>query len=74
MTRYDLDYARLAEDMGAKGFRVEDYRDVPEVVREAVHSVWPCVINAVIEGGEKAPGGTFSRVWLKKPVRYLPEI
>ena len=67
------DYARLAEDMGAKGFRVEDYRDVPEVVREAVHSGRPCVINAVIEGGEKVLAEPFRRDALKKPVRYLPK-
>ena len=67
------DYARLAEDMGAKGFRVEDYRDVAEVVREAVKSNRPCVINAVIEGGEKVLAEPFRRDALKKPVRYLPK-
>ena len=50
------DYARLAEDMGAKGFRVEDYRDVPEVVREAVKSNRPCVINARDRRRRKGPG------------------
>jgi sulfoacetaldehyde acetyltransferase len=60
------DYARLAEDMGAKGFRVEDYRDGPEVVREAVKSSRPCVINALIEGGEKVLAEPFRRDALKK--------
>jgi sulfoacetaldehyde acetyltransferase len=67
------DYARLAEDMGAKGYRVEDYRDVPEVVRQAVKSNRPCVINAVIEGGEKVLAEPFRRDALKKPVRLLPK-
>ena len=67
------DYARLAEDMGAKGFRLEDYRDVAEVVREAVNSGRPCVINAVIEGGEKVLAEPFRRDALKKPTRLLPK-
>jgi sulfoacetaldehyde acetyltransferase len=59
--------------MGAKGFRVEDYRDVPEVEREAVTSKRPGVINAVIEGGEKVLAEPFRRDALKQPVRYLPK-
>ena len=68
------DYARLAEDMGAKGFRVEDYRDVAEVVREAVHSGRPCVINAVIEGGEKVLAEPFRRDALEKTGALSPEV
>ena len=65
------DYAQLAEDMGAKGFRVEDYRDVKDVVREAVTSNRPCVINAMIQGGEEVLAEPFRRDALKMPVRYL---
>jgi len=65
------DYAQLAEDMGAKGFRVEDYRDVKDVVREAVASNRPCVINAMIQGGEEVLAEPFRRDALQMPVRYL---
>ena len=69
--RENPDYARLAEDMGAKGFRVEDYRDVKDVVREAVASNRPCVINAMIQGGEEVLAEPFRRDALQMPVRYL---
>ena len=65
------DYAKLAEDMGAKGYRVEDYREVGDVVRDAVASGRPCVINAVIQGGEEVLAEPFRRDALKMPVRYL---
>jgi len=69
--RENPDYAQLAEDMGAKGFRVEDYRDVKDVVREAVGSNRPCVINAMIQGGEEVLAEPFRRDALQMPVRYL---
>ncbi|OGR12729.1 MAG: sulfoacetaldehyde acetyltransferase [Desulfobacterales bacterium RIFOXYA12_FULL_46_15] len=65
------DYAKLAEDMGAKGYRVEDYREVGDVVRDAVASNRPCVINAIIQGGEEVLAEPFRRDALKMPVRYL---
>jgi len=65
------DYAKLAEDMGAKGYRVEDYREVGDVVRDAVASGRPCVINAIIQGGEEVLADPFRRDALKLPVRYL---
>ncbi len=65
------DYAKLAEDMGARGYRVEDYREVQDVVKDAVASDRPCVINAVIEGGENVLAEPFRRDALKPPVRYL---
>jgi sulfoacetaldehyde acetyltransferase len=67
------DYAQLAEDMGAKGYLVDDYRQIKEAVRDAVKSGRPCVINAVIEGGEKVLAEPFRRDALKKPVRLLPK-
>lgn len=69
--RENPDYAQLAEDMGAKGFRVEDYREVKDVVREAVASNRPCVINAMIQGGEEVLAEPFRRDALQMPVRYL---
>jgi sulfoacetaldehyde acetyltransferase len=67
------DYARLAEDMGAIGYVVDDYRQVKEAVRDAVKSGRPCVIHAVIEGGEGVLAEPFRRDALQKPVRYLPK-
>ena len=65
------DYAKLAEDMGAKGYKVEDYREVQDVVKDAVASGKPCVINAMIEGGENVLAEPFRRDALNMPVRYL---
>ncbi len=65
------DYAQIARDMGALGFRVEDYRDVQDVVNEAIASGKPCVIEGVIEGGEKVLAEPFRRDALKIPVRTL---
>ena len=57
--------------MGAKGFTVEDYQDVQDVVREAIASGKPCVINAVVEGGEKVLAEPFRRDALEMPTRHL---
>lgn len=64
-------FAKLAEDMGAKGYRIENYEDVQEAIVDAVESLKPCVIEAVIEGGEKVLAEPFRRDALKKPVRLL---
>lgn len=64
-------YADLAKVMGAVGYTVEDYRDVRGVVREAIASGRPCVINAVIEGGEKVLAEPFRRDAMLPPTRYL---
>jgi len=67
------DYAALAEAMGAKGYRVEDYREVQAVVKDAIASNRPCVINAIIQGGAKVLAEPFRRDALKKPLRLLPK-
>ncbi len=66
------DFAQLARDMGALGFRVERPQDVAEVVREAVASRRPCVIDGVIQGGEEVLAEPFRRDALKKAFRRLP--
>jgi sulfoacetaldehyde acetyltransferase len=66
-------YAKLAEDMGAIGYRVERYQDVQEVVRAAVASGKPCVIDAVIQGGEEVLAEPFRRDALNMPERHLPK-
>ncbi len=65
------DYARLAVDMGAKGYRVTDPTEVGDAVRDAVASGQPCVINAMIQGGAEVLAEPFRRDALKMPVRYL---
>ncbi|MBW1847468.1 MAG: sulfoacetaldehyde acetyltransferase [Deltaproteobacteria bacterium] len=69
--RENPDYAKLAEVMGAKGYLVDDYNDVQDVVKDAVSSGKPCVINAMIEGGENVLAEPFRRDALNLPVRYL---
>ncbi|MCD4677075.1 MAG: sulfoacetaldehyde acetyltransferase [Desulfobacula sp.] len=69
--RENPDYARLAIDMGAKGYTVEDYNEVGDVVRDALESGRPCVINAIIQGGEEVLAEPFRRDALNMPVRYL---
>jgi sulfoacetaldehyde acetyltransferase len=69
--RENPDFAQVAEAMGAKGYKVEDWRHLGDAVRDAVASNQPCVINAVIEGGEKVLAEPFRRDALKMPTRYL---
>ena len=65
------DYAQIARDMGAIGYKVENYADVKDVVHEAVKCGKPVVINAVIEGGEKVLAEPFRRDAFRPAVRYL---
>jgi sulfoacetaldehyde acetyltransferase len=67
------DYAQLARDMGALGFTVDHPDQVGDVMREAIASGRPCVINAILEGGERVLAEPFRRDALKMPVRYLPK-
>lgn len=69
--RENPSFAKVAEAMGAKGYRIENYEDVQGAVRDAVSLEKPCVIEAVIEGGENVLAEPFRRDALNKPVRYL---
>jgi sulfoacetaldehyde acetyltransferase len=69
--RENPDYAELARVMGARGYRVTDADQVGDVVRDAVSSGQPCVINAMIQGGAEVLAEPFRRDALKMPVRYL---
>ncbi|MEM7111464.1 MAG: sulfoacetaldehyde acetyltransferase [Chloroflexota bacterium] len=71
--RENPDFAQIARDMGAIGFRVEDYGDVRDVIEEAMASGKPCVIDGVIEGGEDVLAEPFRRDALKLPERMLPK-
>jgi len=66
-------YATLAKDMGARGYTVENYDEVGDVIRECVESNEPCVINAIIQGGEEVLAEPFRRDALEMPTRYLPK-
>jgi len=67
------DFARLARDMGAEGYRVEDPKDVEEVVHAAVASGRPVVIDAIIDGAAEVLAEPFRRDALRPPVRHLPK-
>ncbi len=67
------DFAQIARDMGAEGYRVEDYKDVREVVETALASNKPTVIDAVIDGAAEVLAEPFRRDALKMPVRHLPK-
>jgi len=69
--RENPSYAQLAKDMGAEGYRVEDYKTVKDVVRAAIASGRPAVIEAVIEGGKNVLAEPFRRDALAMPTRYL---
>jgi sulfoacetaldehyde acetyltransferase len=69
--RENPSYAQLAKDMGADGYRIEDYKTVKDVVRAAVASGRPTVIEAVVEGGKKVLAEPFRRDALAMPTRYL---
>jgi sulfoacetaldehyde acetyltransferase len=65
------DYAKLAEDMGAKGYRVTKGSEVGDVVKDAIASGRPAVIDAVIQGGEEVLAEPFRRDALKPAFRHL---
>ncbi|MCP4575762.1 MAG: sulfoacetaldehyde acetyltransferase, partial [Deltaproteobacteria bacterium] len=64
-------YAKVAEDMGALGFKVDHPDQVGDVMKEAIASGRPCVINAILQGGEEVLAEPFRRDALQMPVRYL---
>jgi len=65
------DFAQIARDMGAEGFRVELAGDVKEVVDTAVNCGKPVVIDAIIDGSPEVLAEPFRRDALKMPVRHL---
>jgi len=65
------DFAQIGRDMGAEGYRVENPREVRDVVQTAIKSGKPVVIDAVIDGSAEVLAEPFRRDALKKPIRFL---
>lgn len=65
------DFAQIARDMGAEGYRVERASEVAEVVAEALKSEKPVVIDALIDGAAEVLAEPFRRDALNMPVRHL---
>jgi sulfoacetaldehyde acetyltransferase len=65
------DFAQIARDMGAEGFRVEDPKEVKQAVEAAVACGKPVVIDAIIDGSAEVLAEPFRRDALKMPVRHL---
>ena len=65
------DFAQLARDMGAEGYRVDAPDQVGDAVQAALRSGKPAVIDAVIDGAAEVLAEPFRRDALKMPVRFL---
>jgi len=65
------DFAQIARDMGAEGFRVTEADQVGDVVNAALKCGKPVVIDAVIEGAAEVLAEPFRRDALTMPVRFL---
>ena len=65
------DYAKLAENMGALGFRIDHPDQVGDALTEAIKSGRPCVINAIVQGGKEVLADPFRKDALELPTRYL---
>jgi sulfoacetaldehyde acetyltransferase len=65
------DYAKLAADMGALGFRIDHPDQVGDVMKEAIASGKPCVINALVQGGKEVLADPFRKDALEMPSRHL---
>ncbi|MDE2572310.1 MAG: sulfoacetaldehyde acetyltransferase [bacterium] len=62
-------FAAVARDMGAEGYRVEKVSELQETVRTALATGRPAVIDLVVDSKEL--GDPFRRDALKKPLRML---
>ena len=67
----NVDYVKLAEAMGAKGYRVTKQDEVETVLKEAIASGKPAVIECIIQSDDKvfpmvAPGKGLDEVFDEK--------
>jgi acetolactate synthase-1/2/3 large subunit len=58
----DVDYAKVADGMGAYGARVTDSSDLLPAIRSALASGRPAVLDIIIDKEEAAPVTNFERV------------
>ncbi|MFQ5484567.1 MAG: thiamine pyrophosphate-dependent enzyme, partial [Desulfobacterales bacterium] len=65
------DYAKLAVDMGALGFRIDHPDQVGDAVIAAIDSGKPCVVNAIVQGGKEVLAEPFRRDALEMPRRHM---
>jgi len=69
-----LDYVKLAEAMGAKAYRVETKEEVLPVLKEALASDVPVVIECIIQSDDKvfpmvAPGKNIDEAFDENDLR-----
>ena len=57
----NTNFARVAEDLGAKGMRVERPGDLRPALETALGENQPCLIDVVVDQAEKTGYGVFSR-------------
>ena len=67
----NVDYVKLAEAMGAKGYRITKQEEVEPVLKEAIASEKPVVIECIIQSDDKvfpmvAPGKGLDEVFDEK--------
>lgn len=63
------DFAGIAREMGANGYKVDRLSDIAGTLREAIASKRPSVINLMVDSEEL--GEPFRRDALQKPQRFL---
>jgi sulfoacetaldehyde acetyltransferase len=66
-------FAQLAKDMGAEGYVVEDPAAVKDVIKTAIESGKPGVIEVIQQGGKTVLAEPFRRDALQPAVRYHPK-
>ena len=69
-----MDYVKLSEAMGAKAYRIEKKEDVEPVLKEALESDVPVVIDCIIQSDDKvfpmvAPGKNLDDVFDEKDLK-----
>lgn len=67
------DFARIARDMGAEGYRIDRPEDIREIVETAVKVQKPVVIDAIVDGTAEVLAEPFRRDALRMPIRHLPK-
>jgi pyruvate dehydrogenase (quinone) len=66
-----IDFARAAEAMGGKGFRVEDAAHLPAVMDAALATPGPVVIEAVVDPNEPLLPAVVSETYAKNIARAI---